>query len=415
MKMVNGKFMGKVIGTALAATMLIGSAGIVRADAWQMGLSHSTTGTSDSRVLIADHTDNYSSWCFYATEEGIYRIESKIITEGTGNQYIDPEILVYADGYVYLDDDSLDGVNFTIDVYLDADDCCQINTRADIYHGRSLGYYQVDIYPVVLESELEDEEVTEEIAPDYGMPDIDEEIPEEEETPADEELPEEIAPDYGMDLDEDTNEDEQIPEEIAPDYGMPEFDEDIIDETIDETEEITEEEETTDVEETTIETIEIDININIESEAVAETTPAPVVETVASTSTTSSTPAPMVAGVSRSPVEQFVDRLYSVALNRAADVDGRAYWVDSLSNQRESGSKVARGFIFSTEFISRDLDNEEFVETLYSVFFNRVATDDEIDNWVDALEAGASRSAVVNGFAASEEWANSCEAYGVTK
>ena len=120
-------------------------------------------------------------------------------------------------------------------------------------------------------------------------------------------------------------------------------------------------------------------------------------------------------GTSDSRVEQFVDRLYSVALNRAADVDGRAYWVDILSNQRESGSKVARGFIFSTEFISRDLDNEEFVETLYSVFFNRVATDDEIDNWVDALEAGASRSAVVNGFAASEEWANSCEAYGVTK
>ncbi len=364
MKMVNGKFMGKVIGTALAATLLLGSAGIVHADAWQMGLNDPTEGTSDSRVLIADHTDTYSCWCFLPTEDGIYRIESKILTEGCGNQYIDPEVMVYVDGGCQTDDDSLDGVNFSMDVYFEAGSCYQIITRADIYHGRSLGYYQVDIYPVVLESELEEEE---------------------------EQIPEEIAPDYGMDLDEDTNEDEQIPEEIAPDYGMPEFDEDITEDN----EEIIEEEETTDVE---------------------ETTPAPVVETVSAPSTsTSSSPAPMVAGVSRSPVEQFVDRLYSVALNRAADVDGRAYWVDILSNQRESGSKVARGFIFSTEFISRDLDNEEFVETLYSVFFNRVATDDEIDNWVDALEAGASRSAVVNGFAASEEWANSCEAYGVTK
>ena len=355
MKMVNGKFMGKVIGTALAATLLLGSAGIVHADAWQMGLNDPTEGTSDSRVLIADHTDTYSCWCFLPTEDGIYRIESKILTEGCGNQYIDPEVMVYVDGGCQTDDDSLDGVNFSMDVYFEAGSCYQIITSADIYHGRSLGYYQVDIYPIVLESELED------------------------------------------------TEDEQIPEELAPDYGMPEFDEDN-----EETEEIIEEEETTDVEETTIETIE--------TEAASEPAPAPVVETTSAPSTsTSSSPAPMVAGVSRSPVEQFVDRLYSVALNRAADVDGRAYWVDILSNQRESGSKVARGFIFSTEFISRDLDNEEFVETLYSVFFNRVATDDEIDNWVDALEAGASRSAVVNGFAASEEWANSCEAYGVTK
>ena len=59
--------------------------------------------------------------------------------------------------------------------------------------------------------------------------------------------------------------------------------------------------------------------------------------------------------------------------------------------------------------------NEDFVETLYTVFFNRVPSDAEVDNWEDALDNGATRAAVIDGFAASAEWANTCSGFGITK
>lgn len=76
---------------------------------------------------------------------------------------------------------------------------------------------------------------------------------------------------------------------------------------------------------------------------------------------------------------------------------------------------MVEGFLNSAEFLARDLDNEDFVETLYTVFFNRVSSDAEVDNWEDALDNGATRATVIDGFAASAEWANTCSGFGITK
>ena len=89
------------------------------------------------------------------------------------------------------------------------------------------------------------------------------------------------------------------------------------------------------------------------------------------------------------------------------------YWVNKLANDQLDASDVADHFFNSAEFAARDLDDEEFVGILYSVFCNREASDDEIANWVNALSNGASRTQLVKAFADSDEWENLCARYAV--
>lgn len=141
-----------------------------------------------------------------------------------------------------------------------------------------------------------------------------------------------------------------------------------------------------------------------ESEVPADTTPSG-----------SSSSAPVVsAEQSRAmTVSNFVERLYLTALNRSYDVTGRDNWVDQITNKDASGSAIARGFFNSQEFIARELDNEEFVNTLYRVFFDREPDTQGFANWINALENGATRSEVINGFTGSTEWTSMCARFGI--
>ena len=130
-------------------------------------------------------------------------------------------------------------------------------------------------------------------------------------------------------------------------------------------------------------------------------------------SDTSSAPATLVAGAARTGAEGFVDRLYVNALNRNADESGRAYWINLLTSKAKSGTQVANGFFGSIEFANRNLSNEQFVKTLYTVFFDREPDQAGLETWVNALNNGASRAQVIAGFTASTEWTTTCNAYGI--
>lgn len=187
-----------------------------------------------------------------------------------------------------------------------------------------------------------------------------------------------------------------IPEDVAPDYGMENlFDDVIYVPVIEDTEDDT-----------------VVISNPTPAPSVVNDTPAAAPSTsnaVAATTTLLPSASP------RAMVEGFVDRLYTTVLNRQPDEAGKTYWVNQILNEQASGSKIAEGFLNSAEFLARDLDNEDFVETLYTVFFNRVPSDAEVDNWEDALDNGATRAAVIDGFAASAEWSNTCSGFGITK
>ncbi|MCQ2482635.1 MAG: DUF4214 domain-containing protein [Clostridia bacterium] len=124
-------------------------------------------------------------------------------------------------------------------------------------------------------------------------------------------------------------------------------------------------------------------------------------------------PTPIPTASAELDVGDFVERCYTVALNRSSDSDGYSYWRSELTEGRVCGAQAAYGFIFSQEYTGRNTSNSQFVEDLYSMFFGREPDADGFDFWVAQLNEGASRESVFAGFANSVEFNNLCNKFGV--
>jgi len=112
-------------------------------------------------------------------------------------------------------------------------------------------------------------------------------------------------------------------------------------------------------------------------------------------------------------VRSFVERMYTVALNRAAEEDGASYWTNELLAGNTTGAQVAQGFINGEEFKGRGLNDRDYVITLYGTFFDREAQEEDIAYWEGV--AAKDRDAVLVGFANSDEFAKLCESYGIVR
>lgn len=117
----------------------------------------------------------------------------------------------------------------------------------------------------------------------------------------------------------------------------------------------------------------------------------------------------------RNEVKAFVNRLYSLALNREADEAGLNDWVDQLMSKRKTGNDVAAGFFFSQELEMRNVSDGEFVELLYKVMMNRDSDPSGKAYWLNMLNNGVSRRGIFNGFAGSKEFENICNSYGIDR
>ena len=213
-----------------------------------------------------------------------------------------------------------------------------------------------------------------------------------------------VAPDYGMDLDDEgdgfeiehqddfTIDGEQpADEEIAPDYGMD------LDEDTDDTDD-----------ELVIETVVSDtVSDDTVSETVSETS-APAVAV--------SAPATQVLGVARDRraiAESIVEGLYNNVLNRASDVEGRNFWVNTILADESNLDMVVAGFVTSAEFTARNMSDDEFVALLYKTMFNRAPSATEKNLWMAALANGASRNSVVSSFINSTEFEHAAASMGL--
>ncbi|MBO7426871.1 MAG: DUF4214 domain-containing protein [Clostridiales bacterium] len=112
--------------------------------------------------------------------------------------------------------------------------------------------------------------------------------------------------------------------------------------------------------------------------------------------------------------DAFVERLYTVALGRESENEGKAFWCENVKNGSLTGADCAREFLNSTEFKNKNLSDEDFVKVLYSTFFNRDAQNDPdgYSFWLNSLKTEG-RDKVINDFINSTEWCNVCASYGV--
>lgn len=109
----------------------------------------------------------------------------------------------------------------------------------------------------------------------------------------------------------------------------------------------------------------------------------------------------------------FVERLYTVALNRPSDAIGKAAWIASLQNGTKTGADTVWGVVLSDEFKDRSLSDNDFVEVLYKTLFDRSSDSIGKENWLNQLNNGASRETIFNGFVGSDEFAELVRSFGL--
>jgi hypothetical protein len=112
-------------------------------------------------------------------------------------------------------------------------------------------------------------------------------------------------------------------------------------------------------------------------------------------------------------VKAFITRFYQLCLDRDPDPAGLEGWTNDLLSQIRTGADVAKGFIFSPEFIGKGTVNADYLTILYKAFFNRDADPAGWDVWLSELNAGKDRGGVLDGFIYSTEFSNLCSEYGI--
>ncbi len=110
--------------------------------------------------------------------------------------------------------------------------------------------------------------------------------------------------------------------------------------------------------------------------------------------------------------DQFVTRLYQLALGRDPDAGGFEYWTGQLKSG-VSGKSVAYGFIFSKELEEKNLSNDEFLNRMYQIFLNRDPDPSGKAYWLDRMENGSSRFDIFKGFVYSTEFEGLCFDAGI--
>lgn len=112
-------------------------------------------------------------------------------------------------------------------------------------------------------------------------------------------------------------------------------------------------------------------------------------------------------------VTGFVTRLYNKALGRNGDDEGMETWCRVILRREDTVENVAKGFIFSGEFMEKNLSNEEYCKVLYRTFLDREYDPDGLRTWMGRLETGDSRENVFYGFARSREFREIMNRYGI--
>ena len=104
----------------------------------------------------------------------------------------------------------------------------------------------------------------------------------------------------------------------------------------------------------------------------------------------------------------FVERMYTTALGRGYDEEGKQYWASELANFNITGESVGAFFFLSDEMNGYGLSDQEYLNRLYATFMNREPDADGAAYWLSVLNSGTPRADVVFGFTRSPEFTEKC-------
>ncbi|MBO4494410.1 MAG: DUF4214 domain-containing protein [Clostridiales bacterium] len=113
------------------------------------------------------------------------------------------------------------------------------------------------------------------------------------------------------------------------------------------------------------------------------------------------------------PIGAFVTRAYTLILDREPEEEGFAFWKESIEKGERTAANLVNEFMTSEEFTARSLDQDQQMEIIYHVMFDREPDEAGMQYWLNYLDCGVSISAIINGFTHSEEFTALCEKYNI--
>lgn len=103
----------------------------------------------------------------------------------------------------------------------------------------------------------------------------------------------------------------------------------------------------------------------------------------------------------------FVERMYTTAMKRGYDAEGRAYWAAQLANFEITGEQVGASFFLSDEMNGYNLSDKEYILRLYKTFMDRDPDQGGLDYWL-GFAKDHTRADLVYGFTRSPEFTDKC-------
>ncbi len=102
--------------------------------------------------------------------------------------------------------------------------------------------------------------------------------------------------------------------------------------------------------------------------------------------------------------EEFVTRIYTDVLGRAADPGGVAFWTAQLDQHKRDRGSVMVGFSESNEYKTKQVENND-VAISYIFLLGRAPTKLEANGWVARQKAGTSRAELAKALLTSPAYA----------
>ncbi len=112
-------------------------------------------------------------------------------------------------------------------------------------------------------------------------------------------------------------------------------------------------------------------------------------------------------------IGRFVERFYTVVLERAGEKEGIEYWSLQIANGKCTPKDAAKSFFLSEEYINKNTSDEKYIITLYKTFMDREPEDGGIEYWQGVLNGGATREQILEGFADSAEFQGIMAGFGL--
>jgi len=108
---------------------------------------------------------------------------------------------------------------------------------------------------------------------------------------------------------------------------------------------------------------------------------------------------------------KLINSLYSNFYDRSPSKDELSFWAMNLEWNVISYYDVINSFINNSKILEKNLSEEEYVSVLYMVVLNRKADGEGLKFWVDKLNGGANHNDVLNNLLNSDEFKALSENY----